>query len=62
MNHQTHLSACFRSHDREKCRMYEQRVREAERGLFTPLLSALGGMNRPTEITYVQETCFITCY
>ena len=52
-NRQTHLSACFRSHDREKRRMYEQRVREVERGSFTPLVfSALGGMSGPTEITY----------
>ena len=52
-NHQSHLSACFRSHDHEKRRMYEQRVREVERGSFTPLaFSALGGMSGPTEITY----------
>ena len=45
-NRQTHLSACFRSHDREKRRMYEQRVREVDRGSFTPLVfSALGGMS-----------------
>ena len=33
--------------------IYEQRVREVERASFTPLVfSALGGMSRPTEITY----------
>ena len=53
MNRQTHLSACFRSHDREKRRTYKQRVHEVERGSFTPLaFSTLGGMSRPTEITY----------
>ena len=52
-NSQTSISTCFRSHDREKRRIYEQRVREVERGSFTPLVfSALGGVSRPTEITY----------
>ena len=52
-NRQTTISTCFRSHDREKRRVYEQRVREMERGSFTPLVfSALGGVSRPTEITY----------
>ena len=52
-NRQSTLSTCFRTHDREKCRVYGQRVREIERGSFTPLVfSALGGMSRPTEITY----------
>ena len=31
-NRQTYLSACFRSHDHEKRRMYEQQVCEVERG------------------------------
>ena len=52
-NRQTTISTCFRPHDREKHRVYEQRVREVERGSFTPLVfSALGGVSRPTEITY----------
>jgi len=36
-----------------KARTYEQRVREVERVSFTTLVfSALGGMSKPTEITY----------
>ena len=31
------ISTCFRSHDREKRRFYEQHVRDVERGSFTPL-------------------------
>ena len=47
------LASCFRSHDREKRRTYEQRVREIERAAFTPLVfSALGGMSKPAETTY----------
>ena len=52
-NRQSSISTCFKSHDREKCRTYEQRVREVERGSFTPLVfSALGGVSRATELTY----------
>ena len=52
-NRQSAISTCFKSHDREKRRVYEQRVRDVERGSFTPLVfSALGGVSRPTEITY----------
>ena len=52
-NRRSTISACFRSHDREKCRFYEQRVHDVELGSFTPLVfSALGGVSRPTEVTY----------
>ena len=47
------LASCFQSHDREKRRTYEQRVREIEWASFTPLVfSALGRMNKPAETTY----------
>ena len=46
------LPACYRKHEREKKRMYEQRIREVEHSSFTPLvLSATGGMGR-------EATCF----
>ena len=52
-NHQSAISTCFRSHDHEKRRIYEQRVCDVERGSFIPLFfSALGDVSRPTEITY----------
>jgi len=53
-NCRTSLATCFQStHDREKQRTYEQYVREVERASFTLLVfSALGGMSKPTEITY----------
>ena len=52
-NNQITISTCFRSHDREKCHVYEQRAHEVEQGSFTTLVfSALGGVSRPTEITY----------
>ena len=52
-NCQSSISTCFKSHDCEKRRTYEQRVREVERGSFTPLVfSALGGVSKATELTY----------
>ena len=44
-------------------RTYEQHVHEIERASFTPLVfSALGGMSKPTEITYKQLASFTSCY
>ena len=37
-NRHSTISTCFRSHDREKCRFYEQRVRDVEQGPFTPCI------------------------
>ena len=44
-NQKTSLSACYRSHENEKKRKYDQRIREVEHGSFTPLiLSCTGGL------------------
>ena len=44
-NRQTTIDKCFRKHEMEKKRAYEQRVREIEHASFTPLvLSASGGL------------------
>lgn len=52
-NSQTTTSTCFRSCDREKHWVYEQRVSKVEQDSFTPLaFSALVGVSRPMEITY----------
>ncbi len=41
------LPSCYRKHEKEKKRTYEQRIREIERSTFTPLVfSASGGMAR----------------
>ena len=59
-NRRTSISTCFRSHDRKKCRVYEQRVREVEKGFFTPLVfSALGGASRATKLTYKRLTSLL---
>ena len=44
-------SPCYRKHEKEKKRVYEQRMHEVEHSSFTPLFSATGGMGR-------EATCF----
>ena len=39
LNRQSAISTCFQSHNCEKHRVYKQRVRDVERGSFTPLSS-----------------------
>ena len=44
---------CYRKHEMEKKRQYEQRVREIEHASFTPLvLSATGGMANEATVFY----------
>ena len=41
------LAKCFRKHELEKKRAYDQRIREVERSTFTPIvLSASGGLGK----------------
>ena len=48
-------SACYRKHEREKKRAYDQRICEVEHSSFSPLVfSATGGMGR-------EATCFYKC-
>ncbi|XP_064397778.1 uncharacterized protein LOC135344497 [Halichondria panicea] len=47
------LTACYKKHEREKKRSYEQRVREIEHASFTPLvMSTTGGMGREATTFY----------
>ena len=49
----TQMAACYRRHEGEKRRAYEQRVREVEQGSFTPLVfSTSGGMGRAATVVY----------
>ena len=44
---------CFKRHEQEKCRQYDQRVREVEHASFSPLVfSTSGGMGRSTMKVY----------
>ena len=42
----TSTDACYRRHEREKRRAYEQRILEVEHGTFTPLVLFASGGNR----------------
>ena len=45
------LPTCYRKHENQKKRAYEQRVREVERGSFTPLVMSLtGGLGNATSV------------
>ena len=52
-NRNSTISSCYRKHELEKKRAYEQRLLEVEHSSFTPLvLSATGGMARQATILY----------
>ena len=52
-NRSSEPSSAYRRHERAKKREYGQRVREIERGVFTPLvLSTTGGMGREATTFY----------
>ena len=52
-NRSQQLTANYRRHEQEKCRAYEQRVREVERASFTPLVfAASGGMGQAATVFY----------
>ena len=56
LNRQSAISTCFRSHDHEKRRVYEQHVRDMERGSFNPLVfPALGSVSRPTVLKLLTK-------
>ena len=47
------LSSCYRKHENIKKRAYKQRVREVERGSFTPLVMSLtGGLGNAATVCY----------
>jgi len=55
------LSTCYRKHENIKKRAYEQRVREVERGSFTPLvLSLTGGMGKAASVCYRRLASLIS--
>ena len=61
-NRHPRLSSCYRKHELEKKRQYEQRVREVEHASFTPLvLSATGGTaNEATTFYKRLASCLAT--
>ena len=49
-NNNTSINSCYRKHENEKKRAYEQRIREVEHASFTP--SASGGMAKQSTTFY----------
>ena len=59
-NRRLPLPQCFRSHEKEKRRAYDQRVREVEHGSFTPLVfTAMGGMGKAAKVAYGRIAALI---
>lgn len=55
------LPTCYRKHENQKKRAYEQRVREVERGSFTPLVMALtGGLGKAASVCYKRLASLIS--
>ena len=55
------LPTCYRKHENQKKRAYEQRVREVERGSFTPLVMSLtGGLGNAASVCYKRLASLIS--
>ena len=51
---------CYRRHEQEKKRAYDQRIREVEHGCFSPLVfSATGGMGPTAKVVYKKLASMI---
>ena len=60
-NKHTSLQSAYRTHEKMKKRVYQQRVQEIEHASFTPVvLSATGGMANEATF-FLQENCFTSC-
>ena len=52
-NRNSTISTCYRNHETQKKRAYDQRIREVEHATFTPLvMSATGGLARQAAVFY----------
>ena len=59
-NRNKQMKAVYQQHEREKQRVYCQRVQEVERGTFTPLvLTAPGGMGQSASIFFQKLAAMI---
>ena len=56
----TSLSQCYKKNEQEKKRAYDQRIREVERGSFSPLVfSTSGGMGPTANVVYKRIASMI---
>ncbi len=56
-NQKRSMSATYRSHEKEKKRQYEQRVRQIEHSSFCPLVFSLTGGLAPIATTFLPPNC-----
>ena len=57
----TSIKASYQKQEREKRRVYEERIRDVEMGSFTPLVfSAYGGMGKSSQIFYKRLSSIIS--
>ena len=55
------LPTCYRKHEKLKKRAYEKRVREVERGSFTPVVISLtGGLGKAASVCYKHLASMIS--
>ncbi len=56
-NSNTTITSCYKKHENQKRRAYDQRIREVEHATFTPLvLSATGGLSEAGNC-FLQTSC-----
>ena len=49
------MMSCYRRHEAEK-RIYDERIRQVERGTFTPLVfSPSGGMGQASKVFFIKD-------
>ncbi len=59
-NRNTTLTQCYRKHEMEKKRVYEQRIRERSSASFTPIvLSASGGLAKGATVFYKKHATML---
>ena len=54
------LTQCYRRAELDKRRKYDERIREVERGTFSPLISSSGGMGPTARVVYKRIATFIS--
>ena len=60
-NRQSSLSSTYRSHEKEKKRLYLQRIRDVEHSSFSPLVfSSTGGMAKEASIFYKRMASLLS--
>ncbi len=61
-NSNSTITSCYKKHENQKKRVYDQRIRDVEHATFTPLvLSATGGLSRQATVFYKRLASVLSC-